>query len=518
MGSQGLHAPAEPRFALLRTGRIRPRPPGWLIFLAVGLGLAVAAALVGDLTFGRPWQAALGLATSAAILVGLRMHHPARRAGWQLLAAGNGLTTVGTMFTATGANPAAFGLIVTAAGSIASLGGFVLLIRGRIPGGDRAAFLDAAILAAGGGVLIWALGFGPYILAAHESSLVTVIFFYPAVIALAMVARLWSLEGAHRPATRLLVLVVLAPNGILILDLLQGYVGKGSMTGLSQLASFAELAFMGAAALHPSMAIVPERRNGDLEPVGRRRILALSVALLVNPATLSIQVWAGQAIDPAPYVVGGTLIGLLVIRRLSDALGQLGQSLRERESLMERLRHQALYDGLTSLPNRTLLTERLTAEYARYSRERALAVLLLDLDDFKAVNDTYGHKTGDALLVAVGRRLGEAIRDGDTAARLGGDEFVIALPGLGAQAVAMAIAERVLVTLNAPFDIGGHRLHVRASIGLAMAGVDDEDADDLIRNADIAMYIAKSRGKCRIEVFEPSMHLAAVANLASLIA
>ncbi len=121
--------------------------------------------------------------------------------------------------------------------------------------------------------------------------------------------------------------------------------------------------------------------------------------------------------------------------------------------------------------------------------------------------------TGDALLASVGQRLRAAIRDGDTAARLGGDEFVISLPTCADATVPVRVAERVLAAMREPFDVAGHRLTVHASIGVAMAGTDDRTADDLVRNADIAMYLAKSHGKGRYEVFEPSMQAAAMTQL-----
>jgi diguanylate cyclase (GGDEF)-like protein len=513
MWIHGPKAPVEPRFAALRTGFARLRPRAWLAFLVGGLGLALAGALVGDEKALQPLVIAMGLAATAAILVGVRIHHPARHLPWQLVAVCTVLTTIGIgVIPKTGAL-GVLGQALTSAGYVAGFSGFVMLIRGRIPGGERAAFLDAAILASGTAVLIWAFGFAPYVLAARQDSVVTAAFFYPALVASAVVARMWFLGGKHRPATRLLVLLVLATDAITILDMLRGGIGYGALPGPFLLAEFASLAFVGAAALHPSMAMAPERQSVVHGPFSRHRLVALLAALLVNPATLAIEVWDGHQIDPAPYLIGGALIGVLVIARLGDALRQLGESLRDRESLMELLRRQALYDALTSLPNRSLFTERLAADFANRSADRPLAVLLVDLDDFKAVNDSYGHAAGDALLVAVGQRLRAAIRDGDTAARFGGDEFVIALPSFIDPLVPIRVAQRVLTTLGEPFDIGGHSLTVRASIGVAVAITDDQTADDLVRNADIAMYLAKSRGKGRIEVFEPSMQAAAVTQI-----
>ncbi len=506
-------APVEARVAALRTGLVRLSPRAWLAFLVGGLGLALVGALVGNEKALEPLVVAMGLAATAAILVGVRINHPARTLPWQLVAFCTLLTTIGIGVIPTTGALGVLGQGLTSAGYVAGFSGFVLLIRGRIPGGERAAFLDAAILASGTAVLIWAFGVAPYVLAARQDSVVTAAFFYPALVASAVVVRMWFLGGKHRPATRLLVLLVLTTDAITILDMLRGGIGYGALAGPFLLAEFASLAFVGAAALHPSMALAPERQSVVHGPFSRQRLVALLAALLVNPATLAIEVWDGHQIDPAPYVIGGALIGALVVVRLGDALRQLGESLRDRESLMEMLRRQALYDTLTSLPNRSLFTERLAADFANRSADRPLAVLLVDLDDFKAINNSYGHAAGDTLLVAVGQRLRAAIRDGDTAARLGGDEFVIALPSFADPLVPIRVAQRVLTSLGEPFDIGGRSLTVRASIGVAVAITGDQTADDLVRNADIAMYLAKSRGKGRIEVFELSMQAAAVTQI-----
>lgn len=513
MGNPGPNPLVERLFVSLPAGLTRPRPRAWLVFLSVGLGLAVAGALVGDRQAFFPVLTVTGLAAAAAILVGIRIHHPARRLPWQLQAVCIVLTTIGAAFQGVPGAVGVLGQVMLGVGSIAGFVGLAMLIRGRIPGGDRAALLDAAILAAGTGALVWAFGLAPYILPSGPSSVVLAALFYPGLVALATVARMWFLRGEHRPTTRLLVFYVLAANGIIFLDGLGGVIGEGLVPSAYLLTAFAVLTFIGTAALHPSMAIVPERQRVDLRPISHGRIAALTAALLVNPATLAIEVAIGREIDAAPYLIGGAVVGLLVIARLGDALGQLGESLHERDSLMELLRRQALYDALTSLPNRSLFNERLAADFANRSADTELAVLLVDLDDFKAVNDSFGHETGDGLLVAVSKRLRTAIRDGDMAARLGGDEFVIALPACADAQVPVRVAERILAMLNEPFVIGGHSLTARASVGVALAGAEDRTADDLIRKADVAMYLAKSRGSGRYEVFEPSMQAAAMTQL-----
>ena len=158
--------------------------------------------------------------------------------------------------------------VLTGIGSLTGIVGLALLIRGRIPGGDRAALLDAAILATGIGALIWAIGFGPFVSSAGRSSLALAAFFYPALVALAAVARMWVLPGPHRPATRLIVLFVLASNAVIFVDILKGLVGRGDFAAPYLLSAFTVLAFVGAAALHPSMAISPERQHVDRGPIG----------------------------------------------------------------------------------------------------------------------------------------------------------------------------------------------------------------------------------------------------------
>jgi diguanylate cyclase (GGDEF)-like protein len=189
---------------------------------------------------------------------------------------------------------------------------------------------------------------------------------------------------------------------------------------------------------------------------------------------------------------------------------RLERSLVQLTELQEQLRYQALHDPLTSLANRALFTDHVQHAVARGDRhDRQLAVLFLDLDDFKAVNDSLGHGAGDSLLVAVAERLRACLRPGDTAARFGGDEFAILLEDIAAPADAVAAAERINEALAAPFLVQNRELHVGASIGIAVRNA-EVDATQLLRNSDVAMYIAKRRGKGRHELFEASMYAATV--------
>jgi len=185
----------------------------------------------------------------------------------------------------------------------------------------------------------------------------------------------------------------------------------------------------------------------------------------------------------------------------------------ERKALESELAHQAFHDSLTGLPNRALFADRVTHSLERVSRgNRSVAVLFVDVDDFKTVNDSLGHATGDELLVAVAGRLRGCMRAADTAARLGGDEFGLLLEDVPGVDKAVELAERVLEALSRPLVLGRTEILVRASIGIVI-GRAGQTGGELLRNADVAMYKGKRQGGNCYEVFEPAMHAAALARL-----
>jgi diguanylate cyclase (GGDEF)-like protein len=185
----------------------------------------------------------------------------------------------------------------------------------------------------------------------------------------------------------------------------------------------------------------------------------------------------------------------------------------DHKRLEEELAHQAFHDSLTDLANQALFRDRVDHALARNARHAArLAVVFLDLDNFKTVNDSLGHTAGDEVLVAMAERLGRCVRDSDTVARLGGDEFAVLLEDLATVRDVTLLADRIISVLQRPFNLDGREVFIGASIGIALdsPGV---DAGQLLRNADIAMYTAKRRGKGRYETFEPAMHLAAMERM-----
>jgi len=180
----------------------------------------------------------------------------------------------------------------------------------------------------------------------------------------------------------------------------------------------------------------------------------------------------------------------------------------EKHKIQHRLQWQAGHDALTGLPNRILLADRFARALDRARRQNTqLAVCMLDLDQFKPVNDTYGHEAGDALLVQTAQRLTQELRGIDTLCRLGGDEFVILFEDVEDSATLHGALARILALLAEPFDVGGHRIGVSASIGMTVFPSDDSDADTLMRHADQAMYVAKQSGRNRYHLFDVSQDL-----------
>jgi diguanylate cyclase (GGDEF)-like protein/PAS domain S-box-containing protein len=178
------------------------------------------------------------------------------------------------------------------------------------------------------------------------------------------------------------------------------------------------------------------------------------------------------------------------------------------------LERQALRDPLTRLPNRLLLMDRTRQALARLDRSGGIvALLFIDLDRFKAVNDNFGHDVGDRLLIAISERLAEMMRDSDTVARLGGDEFVILGDEIESESEALALAERVVQTLKEPFHVGPTEVSMPASVGVSLTHDADADPEEMLREADVAMYRAKGTGGRRLEVFDESLREELTAHL-----
>lgn len=236
----------------------------------------------------------------------------------------------------------------------------------------------------------------------------------------------------------------------------------------------------------------------------------------IGPALLETGSWEGELalLDREGELVPLSVVavGLSEASRI-DIVTVIARDISERKAFEDQLEHQATHDPLTGLPNRTLLLDRLRVAVGRAARQRTVAaILFLDLDNFKTINDGLGHSAGDQLLRQVSRRIESAVRPGDTVARFGGDEFAVLCEDLPDRDEAVAIALRIEAALARPVVLDTTEVTATVSIGVATSD-GDQDAESLMRDSDAAMYQAKARGRSRTEVFDAAMHVQAVDRL-----
>jgi diguanylate cyclase (GGDEF)-like protein len=370
--------------------------------------------------------------------------------------------------------------------------------RERDRSGDA---LDTAILSVGGASLMWQFVIAPVVhangspLLAHAVSTM-----YPVMdlIVFAVLVRFVVATTQRSKATHILLAsftLLLAADVVYALALTAGTYSFGGLTDGLWMASYL---LIGVAAMHPSA----REFSLSTAPASRRmshgRLAFLCAAVLAGPMVV-----IGDPKELVIVAAAAAVSFALVMVRMTVLNRQLASAGIE-------LNTRASTDSLTGLANRSAFAHRLRAALITDERRAGtLAVLFIDLDDFKDVNDGLGHAAGDELLRVTAQRLAHTVRPGDLVARLGGDEFAILLDGIADESAGFAVAERVVAALREPAVIGDGRVQVGASVGMAMRR-DHSSVDALMRDADVAMYAAKAKGKNRVEHYDAGLHELAV--------
>ncbi|MGB8649986.1 MAG: EAL domain-containing protein [Mycobacteriales bacterium] len=485
----------------------------WWLFLTMGLTLTVGyCALPAALQL----VALLGAGTAGVVaqVAGIRRHRPEGPGPWWLLVAGTSALVLGDAVHASydvhhldvPFPSLADGVYLLACPLL--LAALALAVR-RSGRRDIAAWLDAGIWTGGAFVGLWLPLVAPY---AENASLgvgqrwLALSFPLMDLVVLLLLVHLIARQREAGLAHRLLAIGML---GLFLGDVVYG---MRSLTGLYHSGEPTDMGWllayvaMGSAALHPSMRELTAPRPRSDHP-SQRRLVALTAPALTAPALLTVLLVRGDLqgdVRSVMVVAGATALlfvlsslrGRGLILDLRNREAGLQNALRDRERLTEELRSRATCCALTGLVNRTGFMELVGASLAQ---PVPLAVGLLDLDDFKGVNDSLGHDAGDRLLVEVAGRLRSALGRNDVVGRLGGDEFALLLRG-----DVPATADRVIQVLDSPFLLEGQELRVQASLGV-VERTDSSSLGDLMRRADVAMYAAKAAGGNRWTGYRPEM-------------
>jgi len=466
-------------------------------YLAAGCAL-IALSVCLPANAGIAMLSVVQLSGGAAVLAGIWRFRPAHRAGWLLLGTGCLLLGSGAavwlVYVAILKKPIPYpgwSDAVFVPGYLEIAAGLAVMIRQRTPAREIQAVLDALILSVGLAFANWVFLTGPATQGAGLSTAQHILTIgYPLidVMIVGLVARLLFTAGRLSPSLALLAVGTLVLLGgdvsYAVLVRFDGY-HTGALPDQLWMLS---LVLIGAAALHPSMRQLAVATESKRVGTTRLHLGFMVVAMLVPSIVVIIMLLTGgDSHSPALAATTIVLLPLVAIRTLH---------------LVQALRRVAVGDELTGLVNRDGLMDRLDRRRAGRSGDRA-ALLFIDLDHFKNVNDTLGHAAGDQVLVTVGARLRSLVRDSDVLARLGGDEFVIVCEDMPSPAEAERLAERVVATLAEPFVVEGHTLFLGGSVGVVT--IDTSPAETLLRNADVAMYAAKAAGRSRWLRFSPAM-------------
>jgi diguanylate cyclase (GGDEF)-like protein len=487
----------------------------WMVLKPGGEDLAVAVSDVAS--------PLAGFGAALACLYAGRRSSGSMRHGWTLIGAGMACTALGDLTWAwyemvldTEVPAVSVADIAYLAQVPLTLAGIVAVLASRRSFDSLRTVLDGLIIAASFLYLSWATVLGAVVHSSGETALErAVLLAYPigdvatasmVFIMLGQIDR--SLRASMSFAGAGLLALAVADSIYAYMAQNEGY-GSGDLVDVAWFAAFVLIGLAGVRAA----AGTPQERPHARDPW---KFVTLPYVPLALALTASVVVQAVRgSVGLFLYIDSTVLVLLVVVRQVATLRDnvtltrRLETSVRELKLREEQLRHLAFHDPLTGLANRALFHDRVEHAIAGQARDvTAIGVLYIDLDGFKAVNDTRGHGVGDALLSEIGRRLQECARPSDTVARLGGDEFAVLIERLTGPESAGAFARRLVELLSMPFDVAGTMVSVGASVGVAIREPGGESASEVLREADCAMYAAKVQGKGRCVTFEPHMRSA----------
>ena len=438
---------------------------------------------------------AVGTFALAAAAAGLCLHGRQQgrewRRTWIVLSAGllmlvSGSFAGAVLHTTAASFPSTADLLGLV-GGVLTVAGLLGLLRHRLPGRASDSLFQGVTIALAAGFVVWALGVeaaaggtGP----AVPVKVLALISPLVDLVALWLTARLMLLTDDHPVAYRYLGGALLC-QCVVHATIAGSVVGSLSPGGELNALTLWSYCLWGAGALHPSLREhfdpVPSRPATSL---ARGQLALVLGALLVAPAVIAVQAAQGQSLHLFVVLPGLLLMPLVIAAHLL-------YQVRERTGAEYRAQH----DPLTGLPNQVLFRDRVSVALTHSQRHgTAFAVMFLDLDRFKGVNDSLGHAVGNELLRAVANRLRRTLRAEDTVGRMGGDEFTVLVPGVTSERDFQIVAEKILSAFRDPFLVGNRDLVVTTSIGIAVAPGDGDDVDALLKHADTAMYRAKAKG------------------------
>jgi len=503
----------EPVVALPR--RWRPTTasvpaPLWLIWTLGGLALCLPYLLLSAAAQSVVY-AAVAVAAPVAVAVGIHRYRPAHRA-WALVGLGAGLMAAGEITWIVNAEDGISGLadMLYLLGYGAMCGAMLSFSRRHSAG--LGTILDASILTTAAASILWMLVIEPIVANSTQAPLqVLIATAYPLadIVMLGLLLRILLDRHGTDPA---LLLFASGVGAFLVSDLIYSVLAVDGTysVGPVDFGWIMGYTLWGAAALHPSMAREVTRATFDGR-ISNRRLAALAVVSMV-PLLIAVTAQFRQAVvEPLPAIVASAFMFLLVVARLSGVVSNQRRLLDERARMQGALERLSVEDALTGLGNRRGFGARLSHALAHHPHQ--VAVLCLDLDDFKVVNDSMGHPAGDAVLVAVAQRLRSSVRGRDAVARLGGDEFAVLMTDCSGPEPATVLAQRLLAAIRAPIDIDGVTVQTSVSIGIALSGPNGSDAVSLMRDADVALYRAKVAPERPFEVYDEALHREAVRTL-----